>query len=445
MVRLSPIMALEKKIKSFRSSLQVKEMQINQKMDTLMTFLNESTELDLLTELDRQIKQMLDDFLQVVGDFQVLLIENGDGAELQPTIDDLNKNYRLLEQKVLKCRDHLAKFKKSRTVSNTLPSRSDSPHQRSACNLKLPELKLMIFDDNNSDLFAFDSFRSSFCNAMASFSGITNIEKIIYLKSSLRGRALALVEHLPVNEDSFDEAWQLLEDEFYDADFLLNSVISKIIDYPKCSDLNSTMEFCTSLKSWVLNLRKMNYDFETVETAGNLIMSNLVRSKIPTFFLQELCRRSGVGYPSLNHFLEYSSEMAKMFKKSSSNASGFKKTEISKNYATKTYSNVSKSDIKSSPQGSDKNFLRSCKFCLGTNHSTLRCKTYYSYADRIKKADSLSLCTKCLSKNHQFDMCPGKKGKLPYPCTSCKQTDHITSLCPNMVLSLSAGKFSNHD
>ena len=47
-----------------------------------------------------------------------------------------------------------------------------------------------------------------------------------------------------------------------------------------------------------------------------LLLSHIVRSKLPSFFLQELCRRSNVGFPTVNQFIDLGPEIFKMFKKS---------------------------------------------------------------------------------------------------------------------------------
>ena len=84
-----------------------------------------------------------------------------------------------------------------------------------------------------------------------------------------------------------------------------------------------------------------------------------------------------------------------------------------------------------------------CKFCLKTNHSSTNCKSYPNYSDRLRRADSLNLCNKCLGKFHKSDNCPGLTAKLPFPCAICKKPDHVTPVCPAMIMSISAAKKSN--
>ena len=213
-----------------------------------------------------------------------------------------------LRKKVHDCRALL--HQKSRALSSVKTEKSPLE-----CNIKLPKLKILNFCDNSKDLLAFDSFRATFMNAMSSFSEITDVTKLIYLESLLGGRALSLIEHLPVNEYAFDEAWKLLEDEFLDKDFLVNSILSELINWPSCGNLTITMEFSTFLKSKLLSLRRVGFYFEERNTPGNVLLCNLVRAKLPAFFMQEICRRSGEGYQSVNDFSDFANDICRMFKK----------------------------------------------------------------------------------------------------------------------------------
>ena len=85
----------------------------------------------------------------------------------------------------------------------------------SSVNIKLPELKIASFADNSNDSFEFFRFCTSFNNALNSFKGVTKAVKLVYLKSYLQGRALALVENLPIEDDNYDLAWSLLRSEFF--------------------------------------------------------------------------------------------------------------------------------------------------------------------------------------------------------------------------------------
>ena len=57
---------------------------------------------------------------------------------------------------------------------------------------------------------------------MSSVQGVTPSVKLVYLKSYLEGRALSLIENLPIVDNSYTTAWQLLEEELLDKDLLIS-------------------------------------------------------------------------------------------------------------------------------------------------------------------------------------------------------------------------------
>ena len=68
--------------------------------------------------------------------------------------------------------------------------------------VKLPELKINNFSDNTSNNFFFH-FQNKFQTTMSSVQGVTPSVKLVYLKSYLEGRALSLIENLPIVDNSY--------------------------------------------------------------------------------------------------------------------------------------------------------------------------------------------------------------------------------------------------
>ena len=113
----------------------------------------------------------------------------------------------------------------------------------SSVNIKLHDLKIVSFADNSNDSFEFLRFYTSFTTALNSMKGVTKSANIVYFMSFIQGRALALVENLPIEDDSYDLAWPVFRSEFFDRDLLVNDTLSCIINWPMNSSLNETMIF----------------------------------------------------------------------------------------------------------------------------------------------------------------------------------------------------------
>lgn len=45
---------------------------------------------------------------------------------------------------------------------------------------------------------------------------------LVYLKSYVKDRALSMIENMPISDDGFDQAWELLKEEFLDILLLTN-------------------------------------------------------------------------------------------------------------------------------------------------------------------------------------------------------------------------------
>ena len=67
--------------------------------------------------------------------------------------------------------------------------------------------------------------------------------KLIFLRSSLGGRALSLVENLVTSDASYHDALKLLDDEFLDREFIFNEISNKIITSDPLTSLDKPMIF----------------------------------------------------------------------------------------------------------------------------------------------------------------------------------------------------------
>ena len=128
----------------------------------------------------------------------------------------------------------VTKFKELSVVPPSI-NRIENSVPTASIQLKLPELKIKTFSDNSHDLFEFYRFASSFLNAVNSVPGTSGSVKLVYLKSYLSGRALTLIENYPITDQGFDDAWNLLKQEFLDENLLINETLTTIIKWPSSS------------------------------------------------------------------------------------------------------------------------------------------------------------------------------------------------------------------
>ena len=317
----------------------------------------------------------------------------------------------------------------SENIPGPIPQTSRPP----TLNFKLPEIKINSFSNNDSNCFAYLQFKSSFSNAINAFPDLKSAVKLVILKSSLEGRALSLIENLAITDENYNDAVRLLDAEFLDVEYIFNKTLSDIINTKPFDSIEKTNDFLVRLRSQMLELQKIDYNFLLPDSTGNELISLIIRGKIPKNVLIEISRKSLVTYPKIHHIFEHFFEIRKMFSMNRNN-------EISKpiNTSQGNYQNENKK--MNVPSGS-KVFTynvkasedvkpRACKFCTNTSHGSSKCLKYPNHNSRVEKARDLGLCSRCLSATHKEDTCAGVKGKLRFACTICHKLEHVTPMCP---------------
>lgn len=89
----------------------------------------------------------------------------------------------------------------------------------------LPRISLPTFSGNYE---TWRSFRDLFTAIIRDNAGLSSVEKMHYLKTSLTGEASRLVVNLPVSGDNFEIAWETLISRYENKRFLVNAELDKI-------------------------------------------------------------------------------------------------------------------------------------------------------------------------------------------------------------------------
>ena len=108
---------------------------------------------------------------------------------------------------------------------------------------------------------------------------------------------MALVEELEVDEDSYRQAFELLDHLSLDRDLIKQHCFASIIKFPPCSKFTKIETFLAQLNKFNYQLIKLDFDFSDAGPVSELL-SLLVKFKLLRFFLQEVVRNSGEIYPN---------------------------------------------------------------------------------------------------------------------------------------------------
>ncbi|XP_050503546.1 uncharacterized protein LOC126882616 [Diabrotica virgifera virgifera] len=102
-------------------------------------------------------------------------------------------------------------------------------------NVRLPPVSVPIYHGEPSKWV---SFYQLFSSIIKDNQTLTKAQKLIYLKSSLRGEPLNLIDSLDVTNENFDLAIDILERKYDNCLAIINSHINLIIDFPTLTRSN---------------------------------------------------------------------------------------------------------------------------------------------------------------------------------------------------------------
>ena len=69
---------------------------------------------------------------------------------------------------------------------------------------------------------------------------ITNIQKFHYLPLAINGDAKKVIQHVPVSEQGFRVAWEILVERYENESFIINTHIDNIMYLPSLTSENAS-------------------------------------------------------------------------------------------------------------------------------------------------------------------------------------------------------------
>ena len=173
-----------------------------------------------------------------------------------------------------------------------------------------------------------------------------------------------------------------------------------------------------------MELRTLGIAFpgEGEKYLGNTLLSFLIRSKLPHFFLVELSRKTDRPFPSFRQFITFGDglicRLQPIHKASPQNSLpppppaarapkpvSAPRTLISGRFSSSKDRGEAAGSRTS--HASVRKVAPKCKFCGDSEHSSLRCTKVVSYTARVERARKRGLCFRCLSSGHGGEACPG--------------------------------------
>lgn len=353
------------------------------------------TEPENLKNLEERLNALFHQYEEVQANLIVADLEN-----YGPDGDTVERKYFELLGEIQNA------FKRSRPASaasdlNTGQRESNSMHARSHENrLRLPKIELPNFDGNFKN---WDSFRDLFSTLVHQNSDIPDIEKLVYLKSCLKGDVGNIVRNLDTSSANYQNAWDTLIKRYDNKMLKTNFHLESIFDLKKIT------KPATELK---VLLNKFNQHLNSLKTLSgerlnDLLLIYVLKQKLDPESLQHFeLQRPQEELPTLTDFikyLEHRSVALEVVPKSE----GMKLTKGSRG---NTYTSL----------GERKR--NSCTMCSG-EHWLSKCPKFKNcqIKQRLDHVQEKQLCASCLGKGHLLDECKFKR----FVCKKCQEPHHF--------------------
>ncbi|XP_076546669.1 uncharacterized protein LOC143305752 [Osmia lignaria lignaria] len=259
--------------------------------------------------------------------------------------------------------------------------------------MKLPVAELPTFDGNFDEWL---SYKNTFLTMIDARTDITDLERFIYLKNSLRGEALKKVIIFSASVENYKSAWQLLADSYEKRRILISRHLNAILDMKRLT--TATPSGLTKLIDDVRQHLSMlkTLDIEPDHTMVICVLEKALPSDLRQKW-EELLDEDV--FPSLEKFYKFVSATANRLHhleevdscEKSANQSGNKRRSDREPRAAKTRKT----------EASARSFVTatsiSC-FCCKQNHNIYKCPTFQKMTtsqrwDTVKRKQ---LCRNCL-------------------------------------------------
>ncbi|GBP40847.1 hypothetical protein EVAR_88908_1 [Eumeta japonica] len=159
-------------------------------------------------------QRTLNDSFEKYKDIQAqLIILDGDVADDE---DDIEERYIQL----------CVGMEKLRSKSQ----REQFVPERSSNSAKLPPLDIPVFDGRN--IGDFKPFMDMFVAVIHNDLKLSSVQKLFYLKKYIKAEPLQLIDNLPLINESYSAALDLLKKRYDNPSLLINNHISILLDMP---------------------------------------------------------------------------------------------------------------------------------------------------------------------------------------------------------------------
>lgn len=338
------------------------------------------------------------------------------------TLDDTAIDVYLKERTALETSYYRIKgflLAQNKATITELPS---SPNQLalqvppSASQVRLPDVKLPVFEGKLENWL---NFHDLYVALVHSSTGLSNIQKFYYLRSSLSHEALQLIQTIPISANNYLVAWNLLLDHFQNPARLKQSYVDSLFDFASLTRESAT-ELHSLVEKFEANVKVLQQLGERTEY-WDLLLIRMLSTR-----LDSTTRRDWEEYSSTLPVATYRELITFIQRRVTVlHSVQARASEISPPVSTKK-----QSQRPIASNGASQVSYRKCVVC--TDHHPLYLCERFSQLPLEDKEEAIrhhQLCRNCLRKGHQSKECMSSSN-----CRRCRGRHH-TQLCQDTLSS----------
>lgn len=116
----------------------------------------------------------------------------------------------------------------SQSVSTPMLSKSEN--QGTSTLARLPKIQLPTFSGRYEE---WPSYQDMYVSLVHSNQAISNVQKLHYLKSSISGEAEALLRHIQITNENYNQAWEALKSRYGNKRLIVFSTLKRLFNQKK--------------------------------------------------------------------------------------------------------------------------------------------------------------------------------------------------------------------
>lgn len=251
------------------------------------------------------------------------------------------------------------------------------------------------------------SFKNLFQSIMSRYTNDPPAMKILYLRNALVDDAKDKIDQDVVNNNDYDAAWRILEDEYEDKRLILDTHIDAILDCPKVAKESRGKSISKLVEVCAKHSEALAGHGYPVEGLAELVMVNVIYKKLDKETQEQWELKIGSGaLPEFEEFMEFLRERGRVLQRTNrSQQQPAQQSTVAPSKQRQAFGQKAQPLLKSFVQAT----TEVCGHCK-EDHPIYRCSTFrdLSVPERKSVATKANLCYNCLKARHRVSDCESK-------------------------------------